>query len=579
MISEFPSSPDDHHHQLNHSSTTSTKKKRVGKACDSCRIKKTKCDGKKPCNRCLSDNKICVFTEKRKPKEKNHPSGYVELLETRLDILTKSLEKIIILSRDHLPFLNKLIDDGNLSSANIQLSEDEDDVTNTSTSNDTEVIPINNIVTYLINEKGLLKNLPVEWEKGALIAANLKCNNDDDIDLASNQFAKHKLDLKNMSNNNITHDNEIKQEFDDWSPPTSNNSITENINLNDYSLGGYQSIKSEIDLENDSNYHLQSPSNNPSSIDSPLPILDNFPKKANSLFLSNSIDTSNNNANNHELNFKNSNNSLTSLTNKFENHEIKSPTTVTPTTTSSTCSLRRSSSFSKYQQRSISPSMKWKINHTNLSSSNNSTTNSIGHIHKPIRSNSHNNINHHHNHHSNNSLGNTADFMNISKSNSISNSMSNSNSMSPTMSSPPPPPPNSNTIGTNPNSNDYKSLTNLIISNINNSSNNQNLNQNPNSNSNSNSINPNMNNQNMNPNPINPINPNINNGSVNGNVNGTGNGIYDNIESNNIDLNLNLFNSLPSDAFKSQGFDLQGLDIMDTDNIDSLMINNPFLSR
>ena len=64
------------------------KKKRVGKACDSCRIKKTKCDGKKPCNRCLLDNKICVFTEKRKVKEKIHPPGYIELLETRLDILS-----------------------------------------------------------------------------------------------------------------------------------------------------------------------------------------------------------------------------------------------------------------------------------------------------------------------------------------------------------------------------------------------------------------------------------------------------------------------------------------------------------
>ncbi|CUM48404.1 unnamed protein product [Debaryomyces tyrocola] len=43
---------------------TTLKNKRLDKACDSYRIKKTKCDGKKPCNRCRLDNKICVSTSK-----------------------------------------------------------------------------------------------------------------------------------------------------------------------------------------------------------------------------------------------------------------------------------------------------------------------------------------------------------------------------------------------------------------------------------------------------------------------------------------------------------------------------------
>jgi hypothetical protein len=71
------------------------KKKRVGKACDSCRNKKTKCDGRKPCSKCSQDNKICVYSEKKKLQEKTYSSSYVELLECRIQILQDSLYKII----------------------------------------------------------------------------------------------------------------------------------------------------------------------------------------------------------------------------------------------------------------------------------------------------------------------------------------------------------------------------------------------------------------------------------------------------------------------------------------------------
>lgn len=171
------------------------KKKRVGKACDSCRIKKTKYDGKKPCNRCTLDNKICVFTEKKKTKEKKHPSGYVELLEARLDILTRLLEKLIELSRPHLQFIDEIITEEKLvdqdrpspsSSSPNSSSGDHEDVKEQSTAS---VVPINKVVTYLIKEQGLLKNIPLEWEQGTEIAANFDPNKN--LKLSSRLFAEH----------------------------------------------------------------------------------------------------------------------------------------------------------------------------------------------------------------------------------------------------------------------------------------------------------------------------------------------------------------------------------------------------
>ncbi|KAK9313277.1 hypothetical protein V1522DRAFT_248002 [Lipomyces starkeyi] len=70
-------------------------RKRVGKACDSCRIKKSKCDGRKPCSRCIMDDKICTFTERKKSKEKLYSSRYVELLENRIEILQSGMAELV----------------------------------------------------------------------------------------------------------------------------------------------------------------------------------------------------------------------------------------------------------------------------------------------------------------------------------------------------------------------------------------------------------------------------------------------------------------------------------------------------
>ncbi|KAL4805275.1 hypothetical protein BDV18DRAFT_140585 [Aspergillus unguis] len=67
-------------------------RKRVCKACDRCRLKKSKCDGAKPCGRCRADNTLCVFGERKKAHDKVYPKGYVEMLEQQQQWLVNGLQ-------------------------------------------------------------------------------------------------------------------------------------------------------------------------------------------------------------------------------------------------------------------------------------------------------------------------------------------------------------------------------------------------------------------------------------------------------------------------------------------------------
>ncbi|KAK9240512.1 hypothetical protein V1525DRAFT_207832 [Lipomyces kononenkoae] len=109
-------------------------RKRVGKACDSCRIKKSKCDGRKPCSRCIMDDKICTFAERKKSKEKVYSSRYVELLENRIEILQNGMAELIrrvnrgddisgLLSKSGHISINKALEE--LTSEVIELQNEE----------------------------------------------------------------------------------------------------------------------------------------------------------------------------------------------------------------------------------------------------------------------------------------------------------------------------------------------------------------------------------------------------------------------------------------------------------------------
>ncbi|KAK4990663.1 Fluconazole resistance protein 1 [Elasticomyces elasticus] len=82
------------HRTASDGSTADSIRKRVGKACDRCRMKKSKCDGNQPCARCQADNAICVFGERKKSRDKVYPKGYVEVLEHQQSQLVLGVQEM-----------------------------------------------------------------------------------------------------------------------------------------------------------------------------------------------------------------------------------------------------------------------------------------------------------------------------------------------------------------------------------------------------------------------------------------------------------------------------------------------------
>ncbi|KAI9747249.1 MAG: hypothetical protein M1815_004395 [Lichina confinis] len=75
-------------------SEESQARKRVCKACDRCRLKKSKCDGGNPCGRCKTDDTICFFGERKRIHDKVYPKGYVEMLEQQQAQLVSGLQEL-----------------------------------------------------------------------------------------------------------------------------------------------------------------------------------------------------------------------------------------------------------------------------------------------------------------------------------------------------------------------------------------------------------------------------------------------------------------------------------------------------
>ncbi|KAK0668133.1 hypothetical protein QBC41DRAFT_226869 [Cercophora samala] len=75
--------------------------KRVWKACERCRMKKTKCDGEFPCKRCKDDGLVCTAGVRKKTEYKQLPRGYAEVLENTQFALIATVHKLYAMVRNH----------------------------------------------------------------------------------------------------------------------------------------------------------------------------------------------------------------------------------------------------------------------------------------------------------------------------------------------------------------------------------------------------------------------------------------------------------------------------------------------
>ncbi|RDA83361.1 hypothetical protein CP532_3718 [Ophiocordyceps camponoti-leonardi (nom. inval.)] len=100
MASDFASHmfPDAH---LLMEDSNEAKRRRIARACDMCRKKKIKCDGKLPaCTHCINYKTDCVFTQVEKKRSPPKGAKYIEGLENRLGRMEHLLKLSGLLSQD-----------------------------------------------------------------------------------------------------------------------------------------------------------------------------------------------------------------------------------------------------------------------------------------------------------------------------------------------------------------------------------------------------------------------------------------------------------------------------------------------
>ncbi|KAL6874885.1 N-terminal fungal transcription regulatory domain-containing protein [Trichoderma novae-zelandiae] len=91
-----------HHEQVTHG--MDGRHKRVWKACERCRMKKTKCDGEFPCKRCKDDGLVCTAGVRKKMEYKQLPRGYAEVLENTQFALISTVHKLYQMVRTNQPW-------------------------------------------------------------------------------------------------------------------------------------------------------------------------------------------------------------------------------------------------------------------------------------------------------------------------------------------------------------------------------------------------------------------------------------------------------------------------------------------
>ncbi|KAF5559204.1 c6 transcription factor [Fusarium mexicanum] len=80
--------------------STNDRRKKVLRACDRCRLRKTKCSGFPPCTRCQRDGFVCTTENEPKKEFRRLSSGYTEVSQTRDAALTATIQRLYLMVRN-----------------------------------------------------------------------------------------------------------------------------------------------------------------------------------------------------------------------------------------------------------------------------------------------------------------------------------------------------------------------------------------------------------------------------------------------------------------------------------------------
>ncbi|KAH8652878.1 hypothetical protein BGZ61DRAFT_500788 [Ilyonectria robusta] len=94
-----PHSATAHHEHVAHG-ISDGRHKRAWKACERCKMKKAKCDGEFPCQRCNDDGLVCTAGVRKTIEYKQLPRGYTAVLEHNQFALAATVHKLYAMARD-----------------------------------------------------------------------------------------------------------------------------------------------------------------------------------------------------------------------------------------------------------------------------------------------------------------------------------------------------------------------------------------------------------------------------------------------------------------------------------------------
>ncbi|EXK24319.1 hypothetical protein FOMG_18947 [Fusarium oxysporum f. sp. melonis 26406] len=90
-----------HRHRATHATGMDGRFKRVQKACEQCRMTKSKCDTGFPCRQCKDHGLICTGSVLKTSKYKQVPKGYAEVLENTQSVLIMIINKLYFKVRNN----------------------------------------------------------------------------------------------------------------------------------------------------------------------------------------------------------------------------------------------------------------------------------------------------------------------------------------------------------------------------------------------------------------------------------------------------------------------------------------------